>query len=96
MIRVGGGWDTLEHYLDRHDPCRCNFQGKDFFSCILTEWGINVQHKVRIGSIPELYLRIPEIRIPESYRTILELRKGYFNDFCYHQALRKVGMVWTK
>ncbi|KAH3890765.1 GAS2-like protein 2A [Dreissena polymorpha] len=27
MIRVGGGWDTLEHYLDRHDPCRCGYQG---------------------------------------------------------------------
>ncbi|XP_060739609.1 GAS2-like protein 2 [Tachysurus vachellii] len=24
MVRVGGGWDTLEHYLDKHDPCRCN------------------------------------------------------------------------
>ncbi|XP_067929983.1 GAS2-like protein 1 [Watersipora subatra] len=23
MIRVGGGWDTLEHYMDKHDPCRC-------------------------------------------------------------------------
>ncbi|XP_077643416.1 GAS2-like protein 1 [Lonchura striata] len=23
MVRVGGGWDTLEHYLDKHDPCRC-------------------------------------------------------------------------
>lgn len=22
MVRVGGGWDTLEHYLLRHDPCR--------------------------------------------------------------------------
>lgn len=20
MVRVGGGWDTLEHYLLRHDP----------------------------------------------------------------------------
>ncbi|XP_041348145.1 flocculation protein FLO11-like [Gigantopelta aegis] len=27
MVRVGGGWDTLEHYLDKHDPCRCNFTG---------------------------------------------------------------------
>ncbi|KAK3084221.1 hypothetical protein FSP39_010230 [Pinctada imbricata] len=27
MIRVGGGWDTLEHYLDKHDPCRCGFTG---------------------------------------------------------------------
>ncbi|XP_053313015.1 GAS2-like protein 1 [Spea bombifrons] len=24
MVRVGGGWDTLEHYLDKHDPCRCH------------------------------------------------------------------------
>ncbi|XP_058061690.1 GAS2-like protein pickled eggs [Anopheles bellator] len=23
MVRVGGGWDTLAHYLDKHDPCRC-------------------------------------------------------------------------
>ena len=22
MVRVGGGWDTLEHYLETHDPCR--------------------------------------------------------------------------
>ena len=24
MVRVGGGWDTLEAYLNRHDPCRCS------------------------------------------------------------------------
>lgn len=22
MVRVGGGWDTLENYLTCHDPCR--------------------------------------------------------------------------
>jgi hypothetical protein len=22
MVRVGGGWDTLEHYLQQHDPCK--------------------------------------------------------------------------
>lgn len=27
MVRVGGGWDTLAHFLDKHDPCRCR-QGK--------------------------------------------------------------------
>lgn len=27
MVRVGGGWDTLENYLDKHDPCRCHFKG---------------------------------------------------------------------
>lgn len=26
MVRVGGGWDTLAHYLDKHDPCRCKSQ----------------------------------------------------------------------
>ncbi|XP_018565889.1 GAS2-like protein pickled eggs isoform X2 [Anoplophora glabripennis] len=26
MVRVGGGWDTLSHYLDKHDPCRCKSQ----------------------------------------------------------------------
>lgn len=28
MVRVGGGWDTLEHYLDKHDPCRCSSSGR--------------------------------------------------------------------
>ncbi|NXA35227.1 GA2L2 protein, partial [Eudromia elegans] len=28
MVRVGGGWDTLEHYLDKHDPCRCTSLGE--------------------------------------------------------------------
>ena len=22
MVRVGGGWDTLQHFLNKHDPCR--------------------------------------------------------------------------
>jgi len=22
MVRVGGGWDTLEHYLVQHDPSK--------------------------------------------------------------------------
>ena len=22
MVRVGGGWDTMEHYLATHDPCK--------------------------------------------------------------------------
>ncbi|XP_012273658.1 growth arrest-specific protein 2 isoform X2 [Orussus abietinus] len=22
MVRVGGGWDTLDHFLTRHDPCQ--------------------------------------------------------------------------
>ena len=33
MVRVGGGWDTLQHYLDKHDPCRCR-TGKYFLKSI--------------------------------------------------------------
>lgn len=33
MVRVGGGWDTLEHYLDKHDPCRCSSTSK----CLMGE-----------------------------------------------------------
>ena len=24
MVRVGGGWETLEHFLLKHDPCRAD------------------------------------------------------------------------
>ena len=32
MVRVGGGWDTLSHYLDKHDPCRCKAQHRSLVS----------------------------------------------------------------
>jgi len=28
MVRVGGGWDTLENYLHSHDSCRITNLGK--------------------------------------------------------------------
>ena len=31
MVRTGGGWDTLESFLGRHDPCRCNSKGESFY-----------------------------------------------------------------
>jgi len=30
MVRIGGGWDTLDNYLNRHDPCRYHMLGKCF------------------------------------------------------------------
>ena len=27
MVRVGGGWDTLEHFIEKHDPCRLHVAG---------------------------------------------------------------------
>ena len=61
---------------------------------------VYVQRIVRICTIPELYLRIVRIPtlsadsgiVPDNSR----LRKVYFMDFCYNQALRKVGVGWTK
>ncbi|KAM3957858.1 GAS2-like protein pickled eggs [Aphomia sociella] len=35
MVRVGGGWDTLAHYLDKHDPCRCRAQHRTTLSARL-------------------------------------------------------------
>uniref|UniRef100_A0A146L4M9 Growth arrest-specific protein 2 n=4 Tax=Lygus hesperus TaxID=30085 RepID=A0A146L4M9_LYGHE len=28
MVRVGGGWDTLEHFLQRHDPCQARVMSR--------------------------------------------------------------------
>lgn len=39
MVRVGGGWDTLEHYLDKHDPCRCAAFGE------VTSYSTSVSYK---------------------------------------------------
>ncbi|XP_044254422.1 GAS2-like protein 2 [Tribolium madens] len=29
MVRVGGGWDTLDHFLLRHDPCQVKIVTRD-------------------------------------------------------------------
>lgn len=29
MVRVGGGWDTLDHFLLRHDPCQVKVISRD-------------------------------------------------------------------
>nr|CAI5866765.1 unnamed protein product [Callosobruchus analis] len=29
MVRVGGGWDTLDHFLLRHDPCQVKVVPRD-------------------------------------------------------------------
>ncbi|XP_022241924.1 GAS2-like protein 1 [Limulus polyphemus] len=36
MVRVGGGWDTLEHYLDKHDPCQCRIGHRSSSSAKVT------------------------------------------------------------
>ncbi|KAK4887290.1 hypothetical protein RN001_003561 [Aquatica leii] len=34
MVRVGGGWDTFENFLKRHDPCQAD--GKELKSILVT------------------------------------------------------------
>ena len=48
MVRVGGGWDTLQHYLDKHDPCRCRAGKSHKF----------VEKEIRICKIRETVVRV--------------------------------------
>ncbi|XP_020030418.2 GAS2-like protein 2 [Castor canadensis] len=51
MVRVGGGWDTLGHYLDKHDPCRCtslSHKPGSFLKSPIPP----VQHEVRVQDGP--------------------------------------------
>ncbi|XP_030143720.2 GAS2-like protein 2 isoform X2 [Taeniopygia guttata] len=51
MVRVGGGWDTLEHYLDKHDPCRCtSLSHKQGWKARSPQQP--VQHEVRLCPAP--------------------------------------------
>uniref|UniRef100_A0A4W5NA05 Growth arrest specific 2 like 1 n=1 Tax=Hucho hucho TaxID=62062 RepID=A0A4W5NA05_9TELE len=51
MVRVGGGWDTLEHYLDKHDPCRCAAFGEVTFTIVLPQstLSLNLRNLTTIG-----------------------------------------------
>ncbi|XP_004684532.1 PREDICTED: GAS2-like protein 2 [Condylura cristata] len=51
MVRVGGGWDTLGHYLDKHDPCRCTSLSHKTGS-FLKPPAPPVQHEVRVQDGP--------------------------------------------
>ncbi|KAM6242104.1 GAS2-like protein 2A [Porphyrio hochstetteri] len=56
MVRVGGGWDTLEHYLDKHDPCRCtSLSHKQARKSRSPQQ--QVQHEVRLCPAPRVPTR---------------------------------------
>ena len=52
MVRVGGGWETLEHFLLKHDPCRLDnltsmyhssiSNGGEYFSPCLQHWTLTL------------------------------------------------------
>uniref|UniRef100_A0A8C3W8R7 Growth arrest specific 2 like 2 n=1 Tax=Catagonus wagneri TaxID=51154 RepID=A0A8C3W8R7_9CETA len=51
MVRVGGGWDTLGHYLDKHDPCRCTSLSHKAGD-LLKPPASPVQHEVKVQEGP--------------------------------------------
>ncbi|NXN86016.1 GA2L2 protein, partial [Bombycilla garrulus] len=59
MVRVGGGWDTLEHYLDKHDPCRCtSLSHKQARKGRSPQQ--QAQHEVRLCRTPRAAARSPQ------------------------------------
>ncbi|XP_075709136.1 GAS2-like protein 2 [Rhinoderma darwinii] len=53
MVRVGGGWDTLEHYLDKHDPCRCtSLSHKQVSKSGNQQKPINATHEIKTCLTP--------------------------------------------
>ncbi|KAL7035215.1 hypothetical protein ACKWTF_008269 [Chironomus riparius] len=58
MVRVGGGWDTLSHYLDKHDPCRCRAQHRSSVAAKLIT-RTNQQNGIELHKAQVVYERSP-------------------------------------
>lgn len=57
MVRVGGGWDTLAHYLDKHDPCRCKAQHRSSVAARLITKTNNTGNGIELHKAQVLYDR---------------------------------------
>lgn len=57
MVRVGGGWDTLAHYLDKHDPCRCKAQHRSSVAARLITKTNNMGNGIELHKAQVLYDR---------------------------------------
>ena len=56
MVRIGGGWDTFEHYITKHDPCRTTIGGMYFFFPYIF-YSFSWMKKHIPDSMERLYLR---------------------------------------
>lgn len=70
MVRIGGGWDTLENYLDRHDPCRCNLKPGTRNMSYLPTYNLNYC-VLRISESPKWIVDIPDGYL--SYEEMLQI-----------------------
>lgn len=57
MVRVGGGWDTLSHYLDKHDPCRCKAQHRSSVAARLITRTNNATNGIELHKAQVVYER---------------------------------------
>ncbi|XP_055549881.1 GAS2-like protein pickled eggs isoform X4 [Wyeomyia smithii] len=58
MVRVGGGWDTLSHYLDKHDPCRCKTQHRSSVAARLITKSNQLNNGVELHKAQVIYERL--------------------------------------
>ncbi|KAG8146151.1 hypothetical protein E2320_012535 [Naja naja] len=58
MVRVGGGWDTLEHYLDKHDPCRCTSVYQGVLVNSFVGWELLAGKPIRLGPSSNATMRV--------------------------------------
>lgn len=73
MVRVGGGWDTLEHYLDKHDPCRCSSTSE----CLVGVWASSREGGAGFqGIAPHLLHPFPQPTVCPSRGPGLSPRRG--------------------
>lgn len=59
MVRVGGGWDTLSHYLDKHDPCRCKAQHRSSVAARLITKTNQSNNGIELHKAQVVYERSP-------------------------------------
>lgn len=59
MVRVGGGWDTLSHYLDKHDPCRCKAQHRSSVAARLITKTNHLNNGIELHKAQVVYERSP-------------------------------------
>lgn len=67
MVRVGGGWDTLAHYLDKHDPCRCKAQHRTSLSARLARPKHDLAGATVTYERPDAYKPYEPMSMPYKY-----------------------------
>mgnify|MGYP002715769414 CR=1 FL=1 len=79
MVRVGGGWDTLEHFLLRHDPCQVRILSRGTSpstTTTTTSQKHDIYNSTGFGSLNNLQL-LAQIPTAVGPNTFLHIRAKY-------------------